>query len=167
MEAGEQGVVVMRILKTFGSFAVDDIDLATRFYRDTVGLEVSAETEGASLWLHGSNAHDTLVYRKPGHVPAAFTVLNLFVDNLDEAVEELRGKGVAFERYEGIDTDERGIFHGTGHSVAWFTDPAGNVMAVGHQQSSASSGTAQGSARTTGPPEAVQPEHDAPAREDV
>lgn len=124
----------MRILKTFGSFAVDDIDVARRFYRDTVGLDVSAEAEGGPLWLHGRDGHDTLVYRKPGHVPASFTVLNLFVDDLDEAVDELRGKGVTFERYEGIDTDERGVFHGNGRSVAWFTDPAGNVVAVGHQQ---------------------------------
>ena len=124
----------MRILKTFGSFAVDDIEVATRFYRDTVGLDVSGEADDGPLWLHGSDAQVTLVYCKPDHVLAAFTVLNLFVDNLDEAVDELSSKGVVFERFEGVETDERGIFHGSGHSVAWFTDPAGNVLAVGHQE---------------------------------
>lgn len=120
--------------RTFSSFAVDDIDAATRFYRDTLGLKVSVEAEGGPIWVHGSEGHDTLVYPKPDHVPATFTVLNLFVDDLNTAVDELTASGVAFERYEGIDTDDRGIFHAEGHSVAWFTDPAGNVVAVGQQQ---------------------------------
>lgn len=120
--------------RTFSSFAVDDIDAATRFYRDTLGLKVSVEAEGGPIWVHGSEGHDTLVYPKPDHVPATFTVLNLFVDDLNTAVDELTANGVAFERYEGIDTDDRGIFHAEGRSVAWFTDPAGNVVAVGQQQ---------------------------------
>lgn len=120
--------------RTFSSFAVDDIDAATRFYRDTLGLKVVVEAEGGPIWVHGSEGHDTLVYPKPDHVPATFTVLNLFVDDLNTAVDELTASGVAFERYEGIDTDDRGIFHAEGHSVAWFTDPAGNVVAVGQQQ---------------------------------
>ena len=120
--------------RTFSSFAVDDIDAATRFYQDTLGLKVSVEAEGGPIWVHVSEGHDTLVYPKRDHVPATFTVLNLFVDDLNTAVDELTASGVAFERYEGIDTDDRGIFHAEGHSVAWFTDPAGNVVAVGQQQ---------------------------------
>lgn len=125
---------MVRTTKTFGSFAVDDIDAATTFYRDTLGLKVSVEAEGGPIWLHGSGGHDTLVYPKPDHVPATFTVLNLFVDDIDVTVEELTAQGVTLERYKGIVTDDRGIFHGEGHSVAWFTDPAGNVVAVGQQE---------------------------------
>ncbi len=117
--------------KTFGSFAVDDIDAATRFYRDTLGLKVSLEARGGPIWVHGSEGHDTLVYPKPDHRPATFTVLNLFVDDLNATVDELTAHGVHAERYGGIDTDDRGIFHTEGHSVAWFTDPAGNVVAIG------------------------------------
>lgn len=123
----------MRATQTFSSFSVDDIDTATSFYRDTLGLAVSVEAEGGPIWLHGSEGHDTLVYPKPDHVPASFTVFNLFVDDLTGAVDELSAHGVTFERYEGIDTDDRGIFHAADHSLAWFTDPAGNVMAVGQR----------------------------------
>lgn len=120
--------------RTFGSFAVDDIGAATRFYRDMLGLTVSAEAEAGPIWVHGSEGHDTLVYPKPDHVPATFTVLNLFVDDLDAAVDDLAARGVQAERYESIDTDDRGIFHAPDHSVAWFTDPAGNVVAIGQQR---------------------------------
>ena len=122
---------MVRAAKTFGSFAVD---AATRFYRDTLGLKVSLEADGGPIWVHGSEGNDTLVYPKPDHVPATFTVLNLFVDDLNATVDELIAKGVHPERYEDIDTDDRGVFHAEGHSVAWFTDPAGNVVAVGQQQ---------------------------------
>lgn len=71
-----------------------------------------------------------MVYPKPGHVPATFTVFNLSVDDIDQAVDELTTAGVRFEHYQGIDTDDRGVFQGEGHSVAWFTDPAGNVVSV-------------------------------------
>lgn len=125
---------MVRATKTFGSFAVDDIDAAKRFYRGTLGLKVSVEAEGGPIWLHGSEGHDTLVYPKPDHVPATFTVLNLFVDDLNATVDELTAKGVHPERYDGIDTDDRGILYAQGRSVAWFTDPAGNVVAVGQQQ---------------------------------
>ena len=125
---------MVRATKTFGSFAVDDIDAAARFYRDTLGLKVSLEAEGGPIWVHGSEGHDTLVYPKPDHAPASFTVLNLFVHDLNATVDELTARGVTPERYEDIDTDDRGVFHGEGHSVAWFTDPAGNVVAVGQQR---------------------------------
>ena len=124
---------MVQATKTFGSFAVDDIDAATSFYRDTLGLKVSVEAAGGPIWVHGSQGHDTLVYPKPDHVPATFTVLNLFVDDLDAAVDELTAQGVDTERYEGIDTDDRGILHAPGHSVAWFTDPAGNTVAIGQR----------------------------------
>ena len=119
--------------RTFGSFAVDDIDAAQRFYADTLGMKVSAITEAGPLWLHGPDDHDTLVYPKADHVPASFTVFNIFVDDLGKAVDELAALGVSFERYDGLETDERGIYHGEGHSVAWFTDPAGNVVSVGQE----------------------------------
>lgn len=87
-------------------------------------------SEHGPLWLHGPDGSDTLVYGKPAHTPATFTVLNLSVDNIEQAVDELSTCGIAFQRYEGIDADDRGIFHGDGHSVAWFTDPAGNSLSV-------------------------------------
>lgn len=124
---------MVRALKTFGSFAVDDIDAARSFYRDRLGLKVSAEAQDGPIWLHGSEGHDTLVYPKPDHVPATFTVLNLFVDDIIAAVEELTAEGVSPERFEGIETDDKGIYRDEGRSVAWFTDPAGNVVAVGQQ----------------------------------
>lgn len=117
-------------MRTFASFSVDDIDAARSFYGDTLGMRVSDEGERGPLWLHGPDGHDTLVYRKPDHVPATFTVLNFAVDSIEKTVDELAAGGVQFERYEGLETDGRGIYRGAGHSTAWFTDPAGNVLSV-------------------------------------
>lgn len=116
--------------RMFGSFSVDDIDTARRFYGDTLGMRVSAGGEHGPLWLHGTGGHDTLLYLKHDHVPAAFTVLNFSVDSIEQAVDELAAQGVRFERYESLETDDRGIYRGPGRAVAWFTDPAGNVLSV-------------------------------------
>lgn len=116
--------------RTFASFAVDDIDVARRFYGETLGMKVSDEGEHGPLWLHGPDGYDTMVYAKPDHTPATFTVLNFAVDSIEKTVDELVARGLRFERYEGLETNGRGIYRGAGHSIAWFTDPAGNGLSV-------------------------------------
>ncbi len=115
--------------RAFSSFAVRDVEEASRFYGETLGMTVSVE-EGM-LFLQPTDDRMILAYPKPDHTPAVFTVLNFPVDDIDDAVEELAGEGVTFERYEGFDQDERGIVRGDmGPAIAWFTDPSGNIMAV-------------------------------------
>jgi catechol 2,3-dioxygenase-like lactoylglutathione lyase family enzyme len=114
--------------KAFSGFAVPDIDAAREFYGDTLGLEVTEENGLLTLNLAGDRP--TLIYPKPDFEPASYTILNFPVDNIEEAVDELSGRGVTFERYDGFDQDERGIFHGGGPLIAWFKDPAGNVLSV-------------------------------------
>jgi predicted enzyme related to lactoylglutathione lyase len=123
--------------KAVNGFAVDDVEAAQRFYGETLGLgfEVMSEEFGvASLKLAGGR--DTLVYRKPGFVPATYTILNFEVDDIDAAVDGLRERGVETERYEGFEQDEKGIARGPGPSIAWFKDPAGNILAVLQQPAS-------------------------------
>jgi catechol 2,3-dioxygenase-like lactoylglutathione lyase family enzyme len=114
--------------KAFSSFAVDDISKARDFYSQTLGLETSEEH--GVMTLHLAGERDTLVYPKPDHTPAGYTVLNFPVKDIEEAVDELAARGVRFERYDGFDQDDRGIFRGGGPHIAWFTDPAGNVLSV-------------------------------------
>jgi catechol 2,3-dioxygenase-like lactoylglutathione lyase family enzyme len=114
--------------KAFGSFAVDDLATARKFYGQTLGLRVSEE--GGPLMLHLAGGQRILVYPKPDHTPASFTILNFPVDDIDQAVDELAVRGVPTQRYEDVHTDNRGIYRGQGHSIAWFTDPAGNVLSV-------------------------------------
>lgn len=116
--------------KAFSGFSVDDVPKARHFYGETLGLKVT-EANGI-LTLHIAGDRPTLVYPKPDHTPAAFTILNFPVDDIEAAVEQLTGRGVRFERYEGADveTDEKGIFRGGGPLIAWFKDPAGNVLSV-------------------------------------
>ena len=115
----------------FSSFAVPDIDAARRFYADTLGLRVEVNQEmGGMLTLHLGGGTDVLVYPKPDHVPATYTVLNFPVDDVERAVDELTARGVRFERYDGFDQDDKGIARGQGPDIAWFTDPAGNVFSV-------------------------------------
>jgi len=116
--------------KAFSGFAVDDVPKAKRFYEETLGLEVSEEN--GMLTLHLATGGEVLVYPKPDHEPAGFTILNFPVVEIEVAVDELAARGVAFERYEGteIETDEKGIFRGEGPLIAWFKDPAGNVLSV-------------------------------------
>ncbi len=118
--------------KTFSGFSVDDIPAAKRFYGETLGIRVTEEHGNLTLHL-ADGERPTLVYPKgEAHEPASFTILNFPVDDIESAVDELAGRGVEFERYEGseIETDERGIFRGGGPLIAWFKDPAGNVLSV-------------------------------------
>jgi catechol 2,3-dioxygenase-like lactoylglutathione lyase family enzyme len=114
---------------SFSSFAVDDLDKAREFYSDTLGVKVSDGPMGVlSLDLAGDRG--TLVYPKPDFKAATYTVLNFQVDDVVAAVDELSGRGVKFERYEGFDQDAKGIARGGGPAIAWFKDPAGNILAV-------------------------------------
>ena len=117
-------------IKAFSGFSVNDIQKAKAFYGQTLGLEIS-ETHGL-LNLHLAGGTRVLIYPKPNHAPATFTILNFPVDNIEEAVDKLTKSGVRFERYEGGDvkTDEKGIFRGGGPLIAWFKDPAGNILSV-------------------------------------
>jgi catechol 2,3-dioxygenase-like lactoylglutathione lyase family enzyme len=114
--------------KAFSGFSVDDIVEAKAFYGETLGLEVTEEH--GMLHLHLGTGADVLVYPKPNHVPASFTVLNFPVADLEATVDELSAKGVDFERYPGMDQDERAINRGGGPPIAWFRDPAGNTLSV-------------------------------------
>jgi catechol 2,3-dioxygenase-like lactoylglutathione lyase family enzyme len=117
--------------KAFSGFSVDDLAAAKAFYADTLGLEVEEIPAGLTLKIAGGNG--TLIYPKDNHVPATFTILNFPVDNIDRAVDELTRRSVVFEQYENL-TDERGIARGIstgqGTDIAWFKDPAGNILSV-------------------------------------
>ncbi|MEV0228620.1 VOC family protein [Nonomuraea sp. NPDC050786] len=113
--------------KAFSGFAVDDIAAAKRFYGETLGLRVSEEH--GMLTLHITGGTDILVYPKERHTPATFTILNFPVEDIDKAVDELTARGVRFERYEGFPQDAKGVLR-EGPPIAWFTDPAGNVLSV-------------------------------------
>ena len=114
--------------KAFSGFAVDDLERARVFYGETLGLKTS-EANGL-LTLHLAGDRDTLVYPKSDHTPATYTILNFPVDDIDAAVDELAARGVRFERYEGFLQDEKGIARGQGPAIAWFKDPAGNILSV-------------------------------------
>jgi catechol 2,3-dioxygenase-like lactoylglutathione lyase family enzyme len=117
--------------KGYSGFAVKDMEEARAFYADTLGLKVSVlDEENGLLTLHLAGDRDTLVYRKPDYTPATYTILNFPVDDIDEAVDELGSRGVRFERYDGFEQDEKGIARGPGPSIAWFKDPAGNILSV-------------------------------------
>ena len=119
--------------KAYGGFSVDDLEAARVFYRDTLGLEVADSGPGLMLKIAGGNG--ILVYPKDDHTPATYTVLNFPVDDIDAAVDALMDKDVAFELYEGV-TDGKGIARGIaanrGPDIAWFRDPAGNILSVLH-----------------------------------
>ena len=119
--------------KAFSSFSVDDLTKAREFYGDTLEVNVSETKEGLGLQL--ASGGEVFLYPKSNHEPASFTVLNFQVSDIDKAVAELKTRGVQFEAYEGqIKTDEKGIFRhdagGKGPSIAWFKDPAGNILSV-------------------------------------
>ena len=117
--------------KAFSGFAVNDLEVAKKFYGETLGLEVEQGGQGLRLKVAGGNP--TFVYSKPDHVPATYTILNFPVDDIDQAVTELKAKGVKFELYPGI-TDHLGIARGIasnrGPDIAWFKDPSGNILSV-------------------------------------
>ena len=115
--------------KAFSGFAVDDLAAARTFYGETLGLRVS--DEHGMLTLHVAGGRDVLVYPKPDFTPATYTILNFPVDDIDAAVDELGRRGVTFERYDGFEQDEKGISRSDdGPPIAWFTDPAGNILSV-------------------------------------
>lgn len=122
---------MFRDTKAFSGFSVDDPDRAERFYTDILGLRVSRDDAmGGLLTLHLAGDRPVLVYPKPDHRPATYTVLNFPVPDIDRAVDGLASRGVRFERYEGMPQDDKGVMRGNGPSIAWFTDPAGNVFSV-------------------------------------
>ncbi len=117
--------------KAFSGFSVNDLQKAKTFYSEVLGLEVADNPMGL-IELHIEGGNRIIVYPKPDHVPATFTILNFPVDNIDSAVDTLSKKGVSFEQYDGqIKTDEKGICRSThGPHIAWFKDPAGNILSV-------------------------------------
>ncbi|MCJ0873331.1 VOC family protein [Streptomyces sp. AP-93] len=119
--------------KAFSGFSVDDLGKAKEFYGGTLGLRVTEEEDMPILQLHLAGGAKVLVYPKENHQPASFTILNFPVDDIDKAVDELAARGVRFERYEGFEADDRGIVRPTERgmpSIAWFKDPAGNILSV-------------------------------------
>lgn len=118
--------------KAFSSFSVTDLNRAKEFYGKTLGLDIEEKPEGLSLDLPGTNV---FIYPKPNHQPASFTVLNFAVDNVQDTVDELKNKGIKFEKYDSKDikTDDKGIAKGgpgRGPTIAWFKDPDGNFLSV-------------------------------------
>ena len=122
----------MKVKAAFSGFSVDDLAKSNEFYTKTLGLKV--DDEGMGLTLHLPDGGTVFIYPKPDHQPATFTILNFVVENIDEAVDELKSRGVTFERYEGPPQDEKGILRGRsqhmGPDIAWFKDPAGNILSV-------------------------------------
>jgi catechol 2,3-dioxygenase-like lactoylglutathione lyase family enzyme len=117
--------------KAFSGFAVDDIDKARQFYGETLGLNTSVlDEENGLLSLQLAGDRDTIIYLKPDFTPATYTILNFPVEDVDKAVDELSARGVRFEKYDGFDQDEKGIARGAGPVIAWFKDPAGNILSV-------------------------------------
>src|SRR5687768_9659835 len=115
--------------RAFSSYSVDDVEAAKAFYQGTLGLNVTEQQEGLGINL--ATGGSVFLYPKGDHQPATFTVLNFMVDDIGAAVDELTAQGVTMERYDGFDQDERGIAPGVdGPHIAWFTDPAGNVLSV-------------------------------------
>jgi catechol 2,3-dioxygenase-like lactoylglutathione lyase family enzyme len=115
--------------KAFSGFAVDDLAAARAFYGDTLGIEIT-EDDGLLTLLLDGGARPTLIYPKPDHEPATYTILNFEVDDIGAAVDELLDRGVDFELYDGFGQDERGIMRGQGPPIAWFRDPSGNILSV-------------------------------------
>ena len=117
--------------KAYSGFAVDDLEKAREFYVETLGLRTSMiSEEGGVMSLDLAGDRGTLVYRKPDYTPATYTILNFPVDDIDKAVDELAARGVRFERYDGFEQDDKGIARAEGPYIAWFKDPAGNVLSV-------------------------------------
>jgi catechol 2,3-dioxygenase-like lactoylglutathione lyase family enzyme len=121
--------------KAYSGFAVDDLQKAREFYGETLGLKTSVlDEENGLMSLHLAGDRDTFVYVKPDYTPATYTILNFEVGDIDAAVDKLVERGVSFERYDGFEQDEKGIARGTGPDIAWFKDPAGNILSVLQEQ---------------------------------
>jgi len=114
--------------EAFASFSVNDLQSAKEFYAQKLGLTVSQSPEGLDLNVSGERV---FIYPKPNHTPASFTVFNFIVDDIERAVDELKQTGIRFEKYEGeLKTDKKGIHRDGGPIIAWFKDPAGNILSV-------------------------------------
>lgn len=127
---GKQAATIFQDAETFSSFSVNDVKRAKEFYGKTLGIKLSETAEGLELDTEGGSV---FLYPKPNHTPASFTVLNFAVDDIEKAVDELEALGIKLERYDtpDIKTDKRGIFRGhPGPQIAWFKDPAGNILSV-------------------------------------
>lgn len=122
----------MQIQSTFSGFSVNDLEAAKKFYREKFGCEFRDQTDGTNMTLPGGAM--VWMYVKENHEPATYTMLNFVVDNIDGAVDELTSKGIEFKHYPGSPQDEKGIMRGKEHdmgpNIAWFTDPAGNILSV-------------------------------------
>ena len=117
--------------KAYSGFAVDDLQKAQEFYGETLGLKTTVlDEENGLMSLELAGDRPTLVYLKPDFTPATYTILNFPVDDIDEAVDGLAARGVRFERYDAFEQDEKGISRGNGPQIAWFKDPAGNLLSV-------------------------------------
>jgi len=117
--------------EAFSGFAVPDLAEARQFYADTLGLRVSElEDQGGLFTLHLGGGRDVVVYVKPDHTPATYTILNFPVDDVEGTVDGLIQRGVGFEQYDGIEQDDKGINRGQGPLIAWFRDPAGNILSI-------------------------------------
>ena len=127
---------MFRNTKAFSGFSVDDMEKAKDFYTRVLGLDVQETAMPGMVSLKITGDTIILMYPKPDHTPATFTILNFPVPSIEQAIEELTFRGVTFEIYkeEGLETDEKGIFHGGGPKIAWFKDPAGNILSVVEQQ---------------------------------
>lgn len=114
--------------KAFSGFSVNDLKAAKSFYGETLGVAVQDGPQG--LELHIAGGTPIFIYPKSDHVPATFTILNFPVDDIEKTVDELVKRGVTFERYDDMKADEKGIARGHGMAIAWFKDPAGNILSV-------------------------------------
>jgi len=124
-------IIMFKDTKAFSGFSVNDLATAKKFYGEVLGIEIKESPAGFALQIAGTNG--VFVYPKPNHEPATFTILNFPVDDIDQAAQTLTEKGVTFEHYEGM-TDEKGIARGIannkGPDIAWFKDPAGNILSI-------------------------------------
>jgi catechol 2,3-dioxygenase-like lactoylglutathione lyase family enzyme len=117
--------------KAYSGFAVPDLEKALEFYGETLGLKTSVLDEENLIQIDLPSDRPVLVYKKPDFTPATYTILNFPVEDVEKTVDELSAKGITFERYDGFEQDEKGIDrNGPGGGIAWFTDPAGNILAV-------------------------------------
>jgi catechol 2,3-dioxygenase-like lactoylglutathione lyase family enzyme len=125
-------MTTMKVKAAFSGFSVNDLAKSKEFYTETLGLKV--DNEGVGMRIHLPGGGTVFFYPKDDHQPATFTILNFVVENIDEAVDELKSRGVTFDRYEGAPQDEKGILRGLsqqmGPDIAWFKDPAGNILSV-------------------------------------
>lgn len=119
---------MLATMPAFSGFSVPDVETARQFYEETLGVSVREQHGMLTLELHGGQR--VLVYPKQDHAPATYTVLNFEVPDIEAAVGDLTRRGVTFERYAGLPQDERGIAREYGPPIAWFRDPAGNILAL-------------------------------------